>query len=81
MILRDRAQRRGIKDMEVIIRKGIIPEQLSLLASEIKAEMMVLGRPVRRMGRSVFTPDEFDRFVEDLEKNTGIQIVQVIHNK
>lgn len=64
-----------------LIRKGNIPEQLRLLVSEVGAEMIILGRPVRSMGRSVFTPDKFDRFVESLEKDTGIHIVQIIHDE
>lgn len=79
LILCDRAQRRGVGNVDYQIRRGNIPEQLRLLASEIDAEVMILGCPIRGMGRSVFTPTEFDSFVEGLEQDTGIHIVQVIH--
>jgi nucleotide-binding universal stress UspA family protein len=80
LILCDRAQRRGVKQVDYLIRKGNIPKQLRLLAHEVDAELMVLGRPKHGVGQSVFTPAEFDSFVESLEKDPGIQIVQVIHN-
>ena len=80
LILCDRAERRGVKQVDYIIRKGNIPEQLRLLASESAADMMVLGRPVRGMGRSVFTPAEFDAFVESVEQEACIQIIQVVRD-
>ena len=81
LILCDRAKNRGIKEIDYLIRKGNIPEQLRQLASTVKAEIMVLGRPIRRMGHSVFSPAKFVSFVENLEQETGIRIVQVIHVK
>lgn len=33
------------------------------------------------IGRSVFKPAEFDQFIESLEQETGIQIIQVNNNK
>ena len=78
LILCDRAERRGVKRVDYLIRKGQVPDQLRLLACEAGADVMVLGRPVRGIGRSVFTPAEFDSFVESLEHEAGIQIVQVV---
>lgn len=81
LILCDRAQRRGVENVEYLIRKGNIPKQLRHLVNEVKAEVMVMGRPKRGMGQSVFTPAEFDSFVESLEQEADIQIIQVIHDK
>ena len=81
LILRDRAQRRGVDKVDYLIRRGKIPEQLRKLASEVDADVMVLGRPMGSMGRNIFSLDEFNRFVEDLEKNIGIRIVQVLHQE
>ena len=81
LILCDRAQRRGVKQVDYHIRKGNIPEQLRQLAQETDADMMILGRPIRSVGRSVFTPAEFDSFIESLEKEADIQVVQVLHDK
>jgi nucleotide-binding universal stress UspA family protein len=79
LILCDRAQRRGVKKVGYLIRKGNIPAELRQLVHEVRAEVMVLGRPVHGTGYSAFTPAEFDTFVESIEK-AGIQIVQVTHN-
>jgi hypothetical protein len=81
LILFDRAQRRGVKKVDYLFCKGNFFEQLHLLAIETGAEVMVLGRPVRGMGRRVFTPAKFDSFVESLEQETGIHIVQITSNK
>lgn len=81
LILCDRAERRGVKQVDYHIRKGNIPEQLRQLANETDAQMMVMGRPMRSGGQSVFTPAEFDSFIESLEKEAGIQVVQIIHHK
>jgi RNase H-fold protein (predicted Holliday junction resolvase) len=61
--------------------KGNIPEQLRQLVQEVKADVMVMGRPVPGMGRSVFTPAEFNAFVEKLVQEAGIQIIQVVYNE
>jgi nucleotide-binding universal stress UspA family protein len=81
LILCDRAERRGVKEVEYLIRKGNIPEQLRQLVKEVKVEVMVMGRPMPGMGRSVFTPAEFDAFVDNLEQETGIQIIQVVYDQ
>ncbi|MFN2160406.1 MAG: universal stress protein [Anaerolineales bacterium] len=79
LILVDRARRRGVKDVDYLIRKGDIPGQLYSAALEIQADLMVLGRPLLKGGQSVFTDEEFDRFVETIEKDTGILVEQVVH--
>ena len=81
LILCDRAERRGVKEVEYLIRKGNIPEQLHRLVKEIGAEVMVMGRPVPGMRRSIFTPAEIDAFVERLEQEAGIQIIQVVYDE
>jgi nucleotide-binding universal stress UspA family protein len=81
LILCDRARNRGIEEVDYIIRKGNIPRQLHLLAAEIGAEMMVLGRPFRSFGRNVFTPAKFEKFVEKLERETGTKIIQVVQQE
>jgi nucleotide-binding universal stress UspA family protein len=77
----DRARRRGVKRVEYLIRKGNVPEQLRQLATEIDAEVMVMGRPMRSLGKSIFSPQGFDRFVAELEAEANIQIVQVPHER
>jgi len=79
LILCDRAQRRGVEQVDYLIRTGDIPKQLRQFAFETHAETIVLGRPKKVAGKSVFKPDEFDSFIEELERDANIQVVQVIH--
>lgn len=81
LILCDRAQRRGVSNSQYLIRKGDIPTQLRKLVLEFEPDLLVMGRPIRDIGFSVFTPEEFDSFVESLEQGTGIHVIQVIHDE
>jgi nucleotide-binding universal stress UspA family protein len=79
MILCDRAERRGVKKVDFVIRKGDLASQLRQLVVETGADYLVIGRPVPQSARSVFNPEEFDEFIAGLEKETGVQIVQIVH--
>jgi nucleotide-binding universal stress UspA family protein len=77
LILCDRAERRGVTQVDCLVREGNIRKQLDLFALETHAEIMVMGRPVRSPGNNVFKPDEFDTFVAELEAETGLKIITV----
>lgn len=77
LLLCDRAQRRGVDQVDYIVRQGNIQEQLRLLAAETEADIMVIGRPTRDLGRKVFKPAEFDAFVAELEREGDLRVIQV----
>lgn len=77
LILCDRATRRGVSHVDFLVREGDIQENLRQLASETRAEILVMGHPVRSPGSNVFKPAEFDQFVADLERDANLRIVQV----
>ena len=77
LILCDRAQRRGVEQVDYIVREGNIRKQLIQFAVETKAEVMVMGKPTRSPGKNVIKPDEFEAFVKALEVEGNIQIIQV----
>lgn len=77
LILCDRAQRRGVAQVDHIVREGNIRTQLRQCAIETRAELMVMGRPTRSPGRNVFRTDEFEAFVAELERAGGLRVVQV----
>ncbi len=77
LILCDRAQRRGLEQVDYIVREGNIRKQLHQFAIETRAEMMVMGKPTRSPGRNVFKPDAFEVFVSELGAEGNIQILQV----
>ncbi|MGD8624364.1 MAG: universal stress protein [Anaerolineae bacterium] len=74
MILCDRAQRRGVKEVELLVREGNIRRQLRLIATEPGIDVLVLGRPVRSPGSNVFKPAEFDTFVQELKQESDLRI-------
>jgi nucleotide-binding universal stress UspA family protein len=77
LILCDRAQRRGVAQVDYIVREGNIRKQILEFAIETHADTMVMGRPIRSPGSNVFTPGEFDEFVTGLEREGNLRIVQV----
>jgi nucleotide-binding universal stress UspA family protein len=77
LILCDRAQRRGVAQVDYIVREGNIRKQLHQFSIETRAKMMVMGRPTRSPGHNVFKIDEFETFVAELEQEGNLRIVQV----
>lgn len=77
MILRDRAQRRGVERVDYVVREGNIPKQLRLFAIETHADVMVMGRPATGESRNVFKENEFDQFTAELELQGGLKIIVV----
>lgn len=77
LILCDRAGRRGVEKVDYLIRKGELHTQLQRAASELNADLLVIGRPGPEGGPSRFSPAEFDEFVKRLEGEFKIWVVQV----
>ena len=77
LILCDRAQRRGVDQVDYIIREGNIRRQLRLMAAETHADLLVMGRPTRSPGRNVFDPVEIENFVAELAEEDSPRVVLV----
>ena len=77
LILCDRAQRRGVAQVDYLVREGNIRKQLRQFAGETHAEVMVMGRPTRGPGRNVFNREEFEAFVAELEREGNLRLVTV----
>jgi nucleotide-binding universal stress UspA family protein len=77
LILKDRAERRGVAQVDFIIREGDVRTQLLDLVREMQPEVLVLGWPLRGAGRPRFKPDEVRAFVDELEQegNTRVEVV------
>lgn len=77
LILKDRAERRGVAQVDFIVREGDVRTQLGDLVREMQPEVLVLGWPLRGAGRPRFRPDEFRAFVAELERegNTCVEVV------
>jgi nucleotide-binding universal stress UspA family protein len=76
LILRDRAERRGVAQVDSIIREGDVRTQLLDLVREVRPDVLVLGWPLRGAGRPHFKPGEFKAFVAELEQkgNTSVDV-------
>jgi len=77
LILCDRAQRRGVAEVDYVVREGNIRKQLRQFAIETRSEVMVMGRPTRSPGRNVFGPDDFAAFVAELELEGDLKVIIV----
>ncbi len=76
-ILAEKTQQRGVGDVDYSILKGDVPETLIEFSEYIGADVIVMGTPIKSMGKNVFTPHQFDAFVEKIRDETGIDVVEV----
>jgi nucleotide-binding universal stress UspA family protein len=77
LILMDRAQRRGVLEVDYAIREGDIRRQLMTLARETSADLIVMGQPIRSPGSNVFTAENYRGFITQLEESGDTQIFTV----
>ena len=77
MILCDRAQRRGVTDVDFVVREGSIRKQLLQFAIATRAQVLVIGHPTRSPGRNVFEASELDEFIAELEREGHLRVIQV----
>jgi hypothetical protein len=64
-----------LSQIDYLVREGNIQEYLRQLASETRAEILVMGRPVRSPGSNVFNAAEHDQFVAELERDANLPIL------
>lgn len=74
LILCDRAQRRGVEQVDCTVREGNVRKQLREYAIETHADLLVMGRPVRSPGSNTFKVAEFDAWVSELEAEADLTI-------
>lgn len=78
VVLCDRAQRRGIENVDYIVRQGQIFQQLRSVLEEVRPDLLVIGQPTTALADlSRFTPDELTSFIVEVEQNMRIPVVPV----
>jgi nucleotide-binding universal stress UspA family protein len=78
MVLCDRAQRRGVQEVDYIVRMGQIYQQLRQILNETQPDILVIGRPIgNSVDSAVLIPEELTSFLDDVEQNLKIQVVIV----
>jgi nucleotide-binding universal stress UspA family protein len=78
MILCDRAQRRGVTNVDYVVQEGNIHKQLLQFAITTRGEVLVMGHPTRSPGRNVFESGELDDFMAEIERVGHIHVIQVM---
>jgi nucleotide-binding universal stress UspA family protein len=77
LILCDRARRRGVTQVDCVVREGNIQKQLRQFLSESSVDVLVVGQPTRSPGSNVFKPRELELFVAELEREQDLRVVLV----
>jgi nucleotide-binding universal stress UspA family protein len=80
LVLCDRAQRRGVQEVDSIVLEGDIRKQLRQFALETQADLMIMGTPTPGPGKNIFKEEELKRFIREMEQWGNIRIMQVSAN-
>ncbi len=77
LILCDRAQRRGVKEVNSIVLEGNIRKQLRKFAIDTQADLMIMGAPTPGPGKNVFKLKDLEQLIHEMEQEGNIRIIQV----
>jgi nucleotide-binding universal stress UspA family protein len=77
LILCDRAERRGVSEVNYIVLEGNLRKQLRQYAIDTHADLMIIGAPSKGPGKAVFKQDELTQFIQEMEQAGSITIIQV----
>jgi nucleotide-binding universal stress UspA family protein len=78
LVLCDRAQRRGVENVDYILREGRILPQILETLSEQRPDILVIGRPFETEA-GIFSLKESDveNFIREVEENLDITVIPV----
>jgi nucleotide-binding universal stress UspA family protein len=71
-----KAEEKGV-DVEGVVRKGNVGEEIITLAKDLNADYVVLGQPRGEEGSDVFTHNRLTQFGERIEEESGAKIIMV----
>ena len=77
LILCDRAQRRGVSEVNFTVLEGNIRKQLRQFAIDTCADLMVMGSPTSGPGKNVFKQKELDLLIHEMEQEGNLRVIQV----
>lgn len=82
VLLRDQAIEHGVSEVEHEVRIGDVRNNLRQFAKRTNAQVLVMGRPSGLEPRSIFTPQEFAEFVQELEQHgdLSIEVIEPVSN-
>ncbi len=77
-LVSDRSRRLGVVKVDHLLRAGNVQRQLLKVIKETGVDALVIGRPIEAPGiGSVFTPQEYQQFVDQAEQEFGVRVYQV----
>lgn len=71
-IAQERAHAADI-DSEIVIREGLVRDEICRFLEERSAEMLLIGAP-RGTTAAVFGDDKVEQFATDIERSTGVPV-------
>ena len=77
LILCDRAQRRGVKEVDYLVLEGNFRKQIRQFTNETQADLLIMGEPSNGPGRNALKQDELKQFIQEIEQDGNIRIMQV----
>ncbi len=77
LILCDRAQRRGVSEVNYLVLEGNIRKQLRQFAIDTHADLMIMGTPSTGPGKKTFKQEELTQFIREMEQEGNLRIIQV----
>jgi nucleotide-binding universal stress UspA family protein len=80
LILCDRAQRRGVKEVDFIVLEGEVRKQLRQFAIDTQADLMVMGTPTSGPRKNIFKQEELKQLIREMEERGDIRIIQIPAN-
>jgi nucleotide-binding universal stress UspA family protein len=77
LILCDRARRRGVEDVNYLVLEGNLRKQLRQFAIDTSADLLIMGVPIPGTGKKMFTQKELDQFIQEVERESSLRVIQV----
>lgn len=76
-ILKDRAERRGIKEVETFIREGNVGKELRKIAIETQATTLIIGQTVPSPAQISSRAMNLSNFAKELAEAGDVEVVVV----
>jgi nucleotide-binding universal stress UspA family protein len=78
LILCDRAERRGVSEVNYLVLEGNIRRQLRQFAIDTHADLMIMGAPSNGPGKNAFKQEDLIQFIQEMEQEGNLRIIQVV---
>jgi nucleotide-binding universal stress UspA family protein len=78
LVLCDRAQRRGVENVDYVLRDGQILPQISQTLSELKPDVLIIGKPFEtEAGLFSLKESDVENFIREVEEDLNIRVISV----